>query len=575
MKGFKYKRYLFVCLWIMVAIGSSKGQDFKANVTRNFFIKDAKVVQAPGMEPVLTSLRIKDGIIDDVGSHLAPSYNEKVIQADSQYVYAGFIDALSHAGIKKEEEKREERRESNRSTSKGLVNYEQSGITPQVSALTKISAKDASIGDLRKSGFVLAQVFPRGRMVAGSSTLLSLGEADHEDKLVVSGPGAMLASFTTASGVAPATVIGVIAKFKELFKNTSLYHENELAYLKNPLGIKKPGYSEELAAMLPLHKKQMNLYFMTPKSKDIFRAIELHKQSGYTMILSDIQHLTPALSKVKAGGYAIVLSTQLPEEVKEEKKEKDNPDKKKEEKSVDNAPKSEEELALEKRKQESLQDYLGQAALCEKNNISFAFGTASGKSGDVLKNIRRMVKAGLSEKAALSALTTTPAAMLQLSNRYGTIEKGKVASFVFFDKPMFDEKATVKQVWVEGTAYINEEKPKSESKGGEASIKPEGNWTYSAELPGQAQTGKFIFRKDGKSYSGTSIDDNSPGENFAMEDLVIDGNVVKFKIIVDPTNSVTAYLELTFGADNYSGTVTIDSMGSFAIKGNKISGPNF
>ena len=59
-----------------------------------------------------------------------------------------------------------------------------------------------------------------------------------------------------------------------------------------------------------------------------------------------------------------------------------------------------------------------------------------------------------------------------------------------------------------------------------------------------------------------------------MEDLVIDGNTVKFKINVDPVQPINAYLELTFTSDNYTGTVNIDGMGSFTIKGNKISGPN-
>lgn len=70
-----------------------------------------------------------------------------------------------------------------------------------------------------------------------------------------------------------------------------------------------------------------------------------------------------------------------------------------------------------------------------------------------------MKKAGLSEKAALSALTTTPASMLQIAGQYGTLEKGKSASMVFFDKAVWDEKAIIKQVMVDGQMYVNEENP--------------------------------------------------------------------------------------------------------------------
>lgn len=568
----KARLWMTCCTLILPFVGRS--QEFKPMVTHHFLITEARVVSAPGQLPILTNIRIRDGVIDELGAQLTARFDEKVIHADSQYVYAGFIDAMSHAGIKKEEEKKEERKDNVRSGSRGAVNFEQSGITPQINALSRINAKEASISDLRKSGFVLAQVFPRGRMLAGSSTVISLGEADHEDKLVVKAPSAMLASLTTANGVAPATVIGVIARFKELFKNTGIYIDNELAYTKQAAGVKKPLYAEELAAMAPLHNKQMWMYFVAPKSKDIHRAIELQKHSNYTTVLADVQHLGPALPAVKKGGYSLILSTQLPEDLKEEKKEKEGQEKTKEEKKQPTTTKTEEELALEKRKMESHQDYMAQAAICEKNNISFAFGSANAKTGDILKNIRRMVKAGLSEKTALSALTTVPASMMKLSSLYGTIEKGKVASLVFFDKPLFDEKANVKQVWVEGIPFVNDEKPKTENKVGDTGIKPEGSWSYTVDMGGQTQTGKFTFKKEGKVYSGTSIDDLNPSDEGIMEDLLIDGNMVKFKINVDPVQPINAYLELTFTADNYTGTVNIDGMGSFTIKGSKISGPN-
>ena len=574
MQRFESKARLWLACCMLMLPYAGRSQEFKPMVTHHFLITNARVVSAPGQSPVLTNIRIRDGVIDELGAQLTARFDEKEIKADSQFVYAGFIDAMSYAGIKKEEEKKEERKDNARSGSRGAVNFEQAGITPQINALSRINAREASISDLRKSGFVLAQVFPRGRMLAGSSTVISLGEADHEDKLVAKAPASMLASFTTANGVAPATVIGVIAKFKELFKNTGIYYDNEIAYSKLSSGVKKPVYAEELAAMVPLHNKQMWMYFVTPKSKDIYRAIELQKHSNYNTVLADIQHLGPALPAVKNGGFSVVLSTILPEEVKEEKKEKEGQEKGKEEKKQTTTPKTDEELALEKRKQESYKDYMEQAALCEKNNISFAFGTGNAKIGDILKNIRRMVKAGLSEKTALSALTTVPASMLKLSSLYGTIEKGKVASLVFFDKPLFDEKANVKQVWVEGLPFINDEKPKPESKGSETGVKPEGSWSYTVDMGGQTQTGKFTFKKEGKTYSGTSIDDFNPSEEGIMEDLVIDGNTVKFKINVDPVQPINAYLELTFTSDNYTGTVNIDGMGSFTIKGNKISGPN-
>lgn len=565
------RRILWMVLFVFYGF-CLKAQEYKSGVTKNYFIQNVWLTTSPGTAAVLTSVKVRDGIIEEIGPGIKPGFDYKIIKADSQYVYAGFIDAMSYTGIKKEEDKKE----TPKLPSRGLANYEQSGITPQNNALANIKPKDSSISDLRKSGFVLSHVFPRGRMIAGNSTLIALNDAEHEDKLVVKNNVAMQASFTPANGASPSTVIGVIARFKEFYQNTGLAIDNEARFAKQNLGHKKPEYVEEWQAMAPVYKKLMPLYFVTPKSKDVFRAVELQKGMGFQMVLADVQHLQPAIDKVKAGGYAVLLSPQLPEEQKEEKKEKGekkegqaNADAGREEAGKANE-RTEEEKGLEKRKKEKLQEYLAQAALLEKNNISFAFSMANAKPADFLKSIRAMKKAGLSEKAALSALTTTPATMLQVAGQYGTLEKGKSASMVFFDKAVWDEKAIIKQVMVDGQMYVNEEKPKSEGKPGDG-LKLEGEWSYTVDVQGQVETGRFKFVKEGKGYSGTSTSDAN--ESTPMEDLIIDGNKVTFKLMINSGQPTPVTVELTFTNDSYTGNATIGEAGSFVVKGSKTNGP--
>jgi hypothetical protein len=181
-----------------------------------------------------------------------------------------------------------------------------------------------------------------------------------------------------------------------------------------------------------------------------------------------------------------------------------------------------------------------------------------------------MKKAGLSEKAALSALTTTPASLLQIAGQYGTLEKGKVASMVFFDKSVWDEKAIIKQVMVDGQLYVNEEKAKSEGKPGDG-LKLEGEWSYTVDVQGQVETGRFKFVKDGKGYSGTSTSDAN--ESTPMEDLIIDGNKVTFKLMINSGQPTPVTVELTFTNDSYTGSATIGEAGSFVVKGSKTNGP--
>ncbi|MBL0081492.1 MAG: hypothetical protein IPP37_03195 [Saprospiraceae bacterium] len=62
-------------------------------------------------------------------------------------------------------------------------------------------------------------------------------------------------------------------------------------------------------------------------------------------------------------------------------------------------------------------------------------------------------------------------------------------------------------------------------------MKLEGEWSYTVDVQGQVETGRFKFVKEGKGYSGTSTSDAN--ESTPMEDLIIDGNKVTFKLMIN------------------------------------------
>ncbi len=235
---------------------------------------------------------------------------------------------------------------------------------------------------------------------------------------------------------------------------------------------------------------------------------------------------------------------------------------------------SAEEKALNERKLASYNEYLAQAAKLEKSGIPFSFSYLDVKAADIHKSIRRIVKAGLSENAALSALTTTPANMLGISKTNGTVEIGKSANLVVTSKPVFDEKSEIKYVITDGSINdYNEKKKPTETKVDPKGAKIEGEWTYSVEIPGQTQTGKIKFEKDGAGFKGSSSNDSSPGEVDEIKNIMIEGERVTFDMTIDLGQPTDINFTLDFTDSAFSGTVSVGPMGSFPIKGSRISGP--
>jgi uncharacterized membrane protein len=408
-------------------------------------------------------------------------------------------------------------------------------------------------------------------MVAGTSAIVSLKEADHEDKVLLAQNMAMLGSFTSASGAAPGTLIGVIAKYRDLFKNTDGAVKNLATYNANPVGLSRPTFSEELTAMMPIVKKEMPLFMIANSAKDIHRAINLQKDYGFKMILADVKQSQNTLPMVKAGGFPLLLSLDLPEEIKEEK-----PDTSKTEKKEVKKEMTAEEKSLNERKKASYDTYLKQASEIEKMGIPFSFSYADTKIGDIHKSIRRYVKSGLSESAALAALTTTPANMLGMSKVAGTIEQGKAANIVLTSKPLFDEKSEIKYVIIEGSiSDYNEKKKPSDGKVDPKGVDIAGEWSFSVETPGGKQSGKIIFEKDGSGYKGSSTSDNDSSQKNELKNISVEGNKVKFDMDINMGQPITLGFDLEIAGDSFTGQVSVGPMGTFPISGNRISGPKF
>lgn len=76
--------------------------------------------------------------------------------------------------------------------------------------------------------------------------------------------------------------------------------------------------------------------------------------------------------------------------------------------------------------------------------------------------LQRERESGCPTDVLLAALTTEPARVLGYQDRLGTLEKGKSASFLVLDGPLFASKTRVAETWVEGLRYTNAPPAKEE-----------------------------------------------------------------------------------------------------------------
>lgn len=549
-------RIVSILLTLLLPL-SVLGQDEQvlAPVTRTYAITNVNIVQAPGRKIDMGTIIIKDGLIRAVGKGIAIPADAIVVKADSMYAYAGFIDGLTRAGVNKPKEENRDRVKD-----PGNPTPERAGITPWNDVRFSLNPSDKGLEEIRNLGFTTAQVVPYGNLFPGQAAVILSGGKGADDMVLI-GKSSLYSELTGANNVYPATLLGVMAKWRELYRQAAISKSYEAMYASNRSGLERPVSDRNLEALYPVVDQKMPVIFKSERLLDVNHVLTLKKDLGFSAVLADVKDAWPIINTIKASGAKTFLSIDLPEEVKKDEKK----DKKDEGLSV--AAKAESE-GLEKRKAEAVQQYAAQAAAFQKAGVVFGFSTMSAKTKDIPSNLRRMIAAGLTEDAALAALTTNPAQLLGLSDRLGTIDNGKMANLVISDKSYFNEKAKVRYVFVDGVMFKMDVK---ETKKGDpnAKVDIEGTWSTVTETQQGRADGKLTFKKDGSNYSGKISGGRLPSP-IDLTDVSLDGNVLTFKYSMTfGSNTIAVSGEVTVDGDSFKGTVSFGQNRTAPIEGTK------
>ena len=526
-------------------------------------IKNVTIVQAPGQVIENGTIVIKDGLIHAVGKNVkVPAYAE-VLKADSMYVYAGFIDALSHIGVPAPKadnnaNQRGRRPRAPQGVNPGNPPNALAGITPELEVATKLSEKDKEIANYRKLGFTTVHVVPRGRMLPGQGALVNLAGDNAQDMIMKEGVS-FFSQLSTARGVFPSTIMGVMTKYRELYKQAEQLKAHHKAYASNSVGMARPESDPTLESFFPVIDGNLPVFFMAPNVRDLHRVMTLKKDLGFNVVLAGVKQGWHMADQMKANNIPVLLSMDMPKEIKAKKAD----DKKKAEK------KDAEKEALEKRKMESYNQHVGQAAAMAKAGISFGLTTMGTKSGNVRKNLQRMIKAGLTEDQALAALTTTPASMFGVDKVLGTVETGKIANLTVSDKPYFAEKSNVRFVIADGHVFrYDAPKKKPAAAKGAKKAAVGGSWSMNIEAPGNETSATLVLEDNAGEISGTMK--TAQSAESTINDAELNGSTLFFTNAIEMQGqSITLEFELTFDGDSFEGKVSVGSFGSFDVNGSK------
>ncbi|WP_072715235.1 amidohydrolase family protein [Rhodothermus profundi] len=545
-------------------------------VTRTYAITNARIVVAPGREIPQGTVVLRNGLIEAVGQDVSVPTDAWILPGDSLVVYAGFIDGLSHVGIpapRREENRTESQRR--RVENPGNPPPEQAGLTPYRDVRTLLKANDPSIEKLRRVGFTMAHVVPRGRMLPGQGALILLRGQTPTD-MVYQGEVSLFAQLEPAQGVYPATDMAVLARFRQLYREAARRRQHATLYASNPRGLEPPPYDPVHAAFFPVLEKRQPVFFYTQDALDIHRVLALHQQLNFPLKLAGLSGSFDVLEKLKDANIPLFLTLDLPEAPKDTSKA--------------TRTLSDDSLAarhntylhvssyqdvsaeienLKARQAKERIKYYATAARLHAAGLRFGFSTRDVKPDKILRNLRTMIKYGLPEEAALAALTIDAARLLGIDQATGTIETGKLANLVVTTGPLFEEKTRIRYVFVAGELFEIKEperRPRAQPEA-DTPVRADGTWSCTVDSPEGSVDATLRVAGQSGTLSSSAVPQEHP-----LENLTLDGNQLSFSVTTNAYGRIEA--RLTLSGDAAEGTLDVPGIGVLPIRCTRTSGPD-
>ncbi len=532
-------------------------------VTHSLAITGATVIPAPGERIDGATVVIRDGLITAVGPGVQIPYDARVVEADSMFIYAGFIDPISHAGLEAPSRAGRGGTTPDPVPDRGNPPNDRAGIQPNLDVRTALKADDKSVKELRSVGFTAVHAVPYGRMLPGSGAVILL-HGDSADEMVLAGDLSMFVQFQGARGMYPGTPMAMTAKMRQLYREARRRHGLVADYEQDPSGRARPPYDAVHDAFFPVIEGSKPVFFHVTDALQAHRALKLREDLGFRMVLTGLSRGHDLATKLANSGVPLAVTTNLPKKpgwmasLKRDSLiqviENYDPDTR----TATWRDTEAEVRTLEARQALAREDYVMNAASLSAAGASFAFTSMETDADKIMPNIREMLAAGLDTTIALAALTTNAAEILGLTRSMGTIEVGKLGNLVISSGPLFDEDSEVRKVVIEGSIY---EIKAASKKGGDGDDSLAGEWTLLAIMPDGPISGTLEIEAARGGLRGTITYEGAP-EAISISQIHVDGDEVSFSFD-SPDGNIT--ITLTRDGDHMSGEALVDGAEAIAL----------
>ena len=436
-------RTTLVCTVVPVSVGAQIGVQRERNTPNVYAITNARIITVAGPAIDRGTVVVRNGVITGVGATVQVPGDARVIDGNGLTVYPGLIDANSSLGLAGDAAAAAAAAAAGRGgrgagrgaapaqagTPTGAPNsLHPIGLQPELTAVDLVHPDPEAFAGPQSAGITAVQSAPATGIFRGLAAVVNLGGSSAQ-AMIVKAPVAEHIGFTPQRGGGyPNSLLGVFSTLRQMLLDAQHYGAEQAAYAKNPRGMHRPEIDPSLDALQPVLARQMPVVMEASSQREIERALDLAKEFNIRPIIAGGEEADKVAVRLKAENVPVLISLNFP------RRPQASPDADPEPIRVLRARVDAPKLAGK----------LAQAG------VKFAFEDGGLTNwADFLANAGRTSEGGLSAEQTIRALTLSPAEILGVSDRLGTIETGKIANLTITRGDLFTGHVT--QVFVDGT----------------------------------------------------------------------------------------------------------------------------
>ena len=419
---------LVICATSALAqqIGNPTTQQGVTPPRGTFAIRNARIVTVSGPDIEIGTIVIRDGKIEAVGANVAVPAGAQTIDGTGLSVYPGMIDAGTNMGLVEVPQ-----------GANGTVDLSEVGdLNPNAKAITAVNPHSAHISVTRVEGITNTLTAPTGGLISGQAALINLLGTSPKEMAVVpqfalvinyprlgSGGGGF-GGFQQPANLQETLTANErqIERIRKMLRDAEAYGRAQDAYAKDK-SLPRPDRNVVLEPLVPYVRGQQPVIFRADREAEIRGAIRFAEEMKLKPIILGGNDAWKVASLLKEKNVPVILTGLF---------------------------------SLPSREDDAYDALYENPAKLQQAGVRYCIST--GDSGPEARNLAQyagMAAAfGLSKADAVKSVTLYPAQILNVADRLGSIEVGKMANLVVTDGDLLEIRTRIKYLLIDGRPVV-------------------------------------------------------------------------------------------------------------------------